>query len=770
MVIFVLFSDVFNTTVLSAVGENKQQRRVFFQETSAFDIMQKLTFLFLTIILFGSVVNAQKKQITIEDITKNGTFSAKRIDGLRSMKDGLHYTAMEDGGTKIVKYSYKTGEAVEVVFDIEKIKRNPSEVKNISGYEFSPDETKILVYNDVERIYRRSFLASYYVYDRKYKELVPLAEEGRQQVPAFSPDSYKIAYVRNNNIYLKKLRFGTTSAVTEDGEENKIINGIPDWVYEEEFGYNRAFEWSPDSENLAYVKFDESEVKQFSFPLYKGTHPAREEFALYPGQYKFKYPKAGEANAKVSVHVFNVKNRTTKAMDVGELDDFYVPRLRWSYHPDKLGVLKMNRMQNQLELFIANPASGVANVLLTVREDKFITENVLDNIQFLPDGEHFSYVGQDDGFNHLYLYSMAGIQVRQLTTGEWDITDFYGFDADEELFYFQAAKESPLKREVYSVDLEGEELLQLTPDEGYNSADFSKHFKYFVNTRSSANEVPVVSVFEADGDLVRVVEDNSALAERLATYEVPQKEFFQFETTEGIQLNGYMIKPLGFDEQKRYPVLMSQYSGPNSQEVLDRYGINWEQYLASNGYLVVSVDGRGTGARGEEFQKSTYKQLGRLESDDQIETARYLGSLDYVDASRIGIWGWSFGGYMSSICLSRSDLFKVGIAVAPVTNWRYYDTIYTERFMQKPQQNARGYDDNSPINMAENLSGRLFLIHGSADDNVHFQNTMEYAEQLIQAGKQFDMFVYPNRNHSIYGGNTRHHLYTMMSQYLFDNL
>ncbi|WP_291860245.1 S9 family peptidase [Marinilabilia sp.] len=732
--------------------------------------MQKFTILLLTTILFGQVSVSQTRQIRLEDLTKERVFKAEKIDGLRSMQDGLHYTALEEGGTTIVKYSYKTGEAVEVVFDIENIKRNPSEVERIAGYEFSPDETKILVHNNVERIYRHSFLANYYVYDRKYRELVPLEEEGKQQVPAFSPDSYKIAYVRNNNIYLKKLRFGTTSAITEDGEENLIINGIPDWVYEEEFGYNRAFEWSPDSEDLAYVKFDESEVKEFSFPLYKSSHPIREQYALYPGQYKFKYPKAGEANSKVSVHVFNVKNRTTKTMDIGVMDDVYVPRLRWSFNPDKLGVVKMNRMQNNLELFVANPASGVANVLLTVREDKFISENVLDNIQFLPDGEHFVYVGQDDGYNHIYLYSMAGIQVRQLTKGEWDVTDYYGYDADEELFYFQAARESPLKREVYAVDFDGKEIVRLTPDDGFNSADFSNHFKYFVNTWSSAADVPVVSVFEADGKPVRVVDDNSELAERLAAYAIPQKEFFQFETSEGIQLNGYMIKPLDFDEQNKYPVLMSQYSGPNSQEVQDKWGINWEQYLASNGYLVVSVDGRGTGARGEEFQKATYMKLGRLESDDQIETARYLGSLSYVDDSRIGIWGWSFGGYMSSICLSRSDLFKVGIAVAPVTNWRYYDTIYTERFMRKPQQNPGGYDDNSPINMADNLSGRLFLIHGSADDNVHFQNTMEYAEQLIQAGKQFDMFVYPNRNHSIYGGNSRHHLYTMMSQYIFDNL
>ena len=732
--------------------------------------MQKGIIVFLFLILIGQFSVGQKSQITLEDVTRNHTFSAATIEGLRSMKDGLHYTTLEDNGTKIVKYSYKTGEAVEVLFEIERIKRNPFEVKRITGYEFSPDESKILVYNDVERVYRRSFLANYYVYDRKYRELIPLAEEGKQQVPAFSPDGYMIAYVRDNNIYLKKLRFGTTSAITDDGEMNKIINGIPDWVYEEEFGYNRAFEWSPNSEDLAYVKFDESEVKEFSFPLYKGSHPTREEYALYPGDYKFKYPKAGEDNSKVSVHVFNVKNRTTKTMDIGDMKDVYVPRLRWSTDPDKLGILKMNRRQDQLELFVANPASGVANALLTVREDQYITENVLDNIRFLPDGKHFVYVGQDDGYNHIYLYSMAGIQVRQLTKGEWDVTDYYGYDADEELFYFQAAKESPLQREVYAVDFEGEELVRLTPEEGFNSADFSEHFRFFVNTWSSADSVPVISVYEADGDRVRVIEDNSELSKRLANYDLPQKEFFNFSTSEGVLLNGYMIKPTDFDEQTRYPVLMSQYSGPNSQEVQDKYGVNWEQYLASNGYLVVCVDGRGTGARGEAFQKSTYMQLGRLESNDQIETARYLGTLSYVNPDRIGIWGWSFGGYMSSICLSRSDLFKIGIAVAPVTNWRYYDTIYTERFMRKPQVNPGGYDDNSPINMAKNLSGRLFLIHGSADDNVHFQNTMEYAEQLIQAGKQFDMFVYPNRNHSIYGGNTRHHLYTMMSQYIFDNL
>ncbi|WP_016778505.1 S9 family peptidase [Anaerophaga thermohalophila] len=730
----------------------------------------KQTAFLLLFIIFSVLSFGQTKNIELEDFTRKGTFQPKSIAGLQSMNDGRYYTTLEDDGTKIVKYSYKTGKKEEVIFDIGNLKRNPDSVKHITDYEFSPDETKILVYNDVERIYRRSFLARYYVYDRRYRELIPIADEGKQQVPAFSPNSQMVAYVKDNDIYLKKLRFGTTSAVTDDGEKNRIINGIPDWVYEEEFGYNRAFEWSPNSEDLAFVRFDESEVKQYSFPLYKGMYPPKEEYALYPGRYEYKYPKAGEENSKVSVHVFNVKNRTTKTMDVGNLENAYVPRLRWTNDPDKLGIIKLNRLQNELELYLANPASGVSNVLLTVREEKYIAENVLDNIRFLPDGEHFVYVGQEDGYNHIHLYSMAGIKIRQITSGSWDITDFYGYDANNEAFFFQAAKESPLQREIYSVDLKGEDLQRLTPAKGYSSAKFSSDFAYFINAWSSSSEVPQIAVYENDGDLVRVVEDNSSLKEKLFEYEIPQKEFFTFETSEGVELNGYMIKPVDFDESMQYPVLMSQYSGPGSQEVLDRWQMNWEQYLASNGYLVVSVDGRGTGARGEEFLKTTYLELGRYESDDQIETARYLGSLPYVDASRIGIWGWSFGGYMSSICLSKSDLFKVGIAVAPVTNWRYYDTIYTERFMRTPQMNPKGYDDNSPINMAGDLSGKLFLIHGSADDNVHFQNTMEYAEKLIQAGKQFDMFVYPNRNHSIYGGNTRHHLYDMMSRYIFNNL
>ncbi len=730
----------------------------------------RITFTFLIVTVSYASLAAQGKKVTLEDFTTRNTFSPKHAGTFRSMKDGEHYTMLEGGGTKIVKYSYKSGDQVEVIFDSGNIKNNPSEVERISGYTFSPDESKILVYNNSESIYRHSFKADYFVYDIRYRELLPLSEKGGQQVPLFSPNSQLLAYVKDNDLYLKKLRFGTVSAITEDGEDDKIINGIPDWVYEEEFSYNRAFEWSPNSEDLAFVRFDESEVKTYSFPLYMASNPQREAYSLYPGSYIYKYPKAGEANSKVSVHVFNVRHRTTKTMDVGDLSEAYIPRLRWTKDPEKLGIIKLNRLQDQLDLYVANPASGVGRVLLTVREEQYVSEDVLDNIQFLDDGKHFIYVGPMDGYNHIHLYTMAGIKVRQVTKGKWDVTDYLGFDAKKKLFYFQAAGISPLQREVYSISMSGTKQVLLTPQKGTNSASFSENFGYFVNTYSSADTPPVVSVYQQNNKLLRTVEKNDQLDELLKSYDLPQKEFFSFVTSNGDTLNGYMIKPLGFDATQQYPVFMTQYSGPASQTVLDRWSMNWESYLATQGLLVVSVDGRGTGARGEQFLKSTYLHLGKLESDDQIETAKYLSGLNYVDGHRIAIWGWSFGGHMVALSMSKSNVFKLGIAVAPVTNWRYYDTVYTERFLRTPQKNPKGYDENSPIYKAETLEGRLFLIHGSADDNVHFQNTMEYADRLVQSGKQFDMFVYPNRNHSIYGGNTRHHLYTMMSKYLFDNL
>ncbi len=712
---------------------------------------------------------AQKKTVSLEDLNKKYTFYPKTVRGLVSTEDGLHYTTIENKGTQIIKYAYSTGKQVDVLVDISTIEDCP--ITQIQGYELNKDESKILIYSNRKSIYRRSFLADYYIYDITRKEITPLSEGGKEQMASFSPNGEMVAFVKNNNIFINKLKFQTITQVTTDGEFNHIINGIPDWVYEEEFSYNKAYEWSPNSMELAFVRFDETNVKEFSFPMYKGSNPSYDEFALYPGKYSFKYPKAGETNSTVSVNVFHIKNRTTKTMKIEDSEEYYIPRIRWTHEESKLGIFKMNRLQTQFDLLIANTASGVCRNIFTDRNKYFVSEEVLDNLTFLEDGKHFIYVGEMDGYNHIHLFSMAGLKLRQLTKGGWDVMHYYGYDSKKKLIYYQAAKASPMQREIYAVSIDGKKQHQLTQEEGTNSAIFSKNFKYFINYFSSTTTPNTVTLHDQNGKLIRTLEDNTALKKQLKNYQISPKEFFSFTTSEGIQLNGWMVKPLNFDANKKYPVLMTQYSGPNSQQVLDKWQIGWEQYLASEGYVVACVDPRGTGARGEEFRKCTYMNLGKFESDDQIEAAKYIGSLDYCDASRIGIWGWSFGGFMSSSCLSKGDgIFKVGIAVAPVTNWRYYDSVYTERYMRKPQENAKGYDENSPINMTENLSGRLFLIHGTADDNVHFQNTIEYVEQLIQSGKQFDMFVYPNRNHSIFGGNTRMHLYQMMSDYLKKNL
>ncbi|MGQ1784242.1 S9 family peptidase [Saccharicrinis sp. GN24d3] len=720
-------------------------------------------------ILLPLTVLAQKKTVSLEDLNKSHTFHAKSVSGLKSMNDGIHYTILENKATQIVKYAYATGKQVGIIMDLEKIEDCP--IHYIQSYELNNDETKILVYVNRKAVYRHSFKADFYVYDIKRKEIKALSEEGKEQVATFSPNGEMVAYVKDNNIYINKLKFGTTAQITDDGEFNKIINGIPDWVYEEEFGYNKALEWSPNSMELAFVRFDESKVKEFAFPLYKGSHPAYEENALYPGEYTFKYPKAGETNSEVSVNVFHVKNRTTKTMKIEDKEEYYIPRIRWTYEDGKLAILKMNRLQNQFDLLIANTASTLTKNIFTHRNEYYIAEDVLDNLTFLSNGKHFIYVGELDGYNHIHLYTMAGMKIRQLTKGEWDVMEYYGYDAKKKMVYYKAAEKSPTQREVYSVSLDGKKKYKLSQKEGTNTAVFSSNYKYFINYYSSTSTPPKITLHDQSGKLIRTLEDNAEFAKKMDEYEISPKEFFSFTTSEGIELNGWMVKPLNFDASKKYPVLMTQYSGPNSQKVLDKWGIGWEQYLAAEGYVVACVDPRGTGARGEQFRKCTYMKLGQLESDDQIEAAKYLGSLHYCDANRMAIWGWSYGGFMSSSCLSKGNgVFKVGIAVAPVTNWRYYDSVYTERYMRRPQENAKGYDNNSPINMAENLTGRLFLIHGTADDNVHYQNTLEYVEQLVQAGKQFDMFVYPNRNHSIFGGNTRMHLYQMMSDYLNKNL
>lgn len=712
-------------------------------------------------------VSAQEASLELADFVAKGTFSPKNPGKIQAMQDGLHYTRLEAGGTKIIKYSFASPTAIEVVAEIPKLKG--SAITNIQDYVLSDDETKILAYTNRQNIYRRSFSADYYVIDIARKEIEPLSNKGPQQAATFAPNGYSVAFVRNNNIYIKNLRFQTEAAITTDGAKDTLINGVPDWVYEEEFRFNKAFEWSPNSEEIAYLKFEEAAVRQWQLQSYKASFPENMDYELYPGEYSYKYPKTGTANSKVSVHVFNIRQRTTKKMDV-KGDDVYIPRITWTKSPGELAVIVLNRRQDQLELMLANSSSGVTRSILTDRNSRYIADAVLDNINFLSDGKHYVYMTELDGYMHLHLYSLNTGKVRQLTKGSWDVTAYYGFDEASKLFYFQAAAKSPLQREVYSIKMDGSGMTALAADKGTNDVLFSKDFSYYLSEYSSATKPPVYSIYNKKGKLQYLLEDNAELNKKLSNFKLPAKEFFSFKTEDGVELNAWMIKPEGFDANRKYPVLMMQYSGPESQEVLDKWEIGWEQFLAGKGYLVVCVDGRGTGARGEEFRKQTYMNLGKMESDDQIAAARYLGTLNYVDASRIAIWGWSYGGYISALSMSKSKLFKAGISVAPITHWKYYDTAFTERFMRMPKENPKGYSSSSPIDLADNLSGRLLLIHGTMDDNVHIQNSYEYADKLIQAGKQFDMFIFPNRDHSIRGGNARMHLYQMKFDFLEKNL
>ncbi|MDA3816983.1 MAG: S9 family peptidase [Prolixibacteraceae bacterium] len=729
----------------------------------------KIYFLLALITLSFSVSSQNLKTITLEDFVTQHTFKSETVDKVKSMNDGEHFTSLKDKKS-IAEYSYKTGEETNVIFSLDMVEDCP--VESITDYELSNDEQRILIESNKKSIYRRSYTAEYYVWDNYTEKLYPVSDYGPQQVATFSPNGERIAFVRDNNIFIKTIRFGTELQVTNDGEFNKIINGVPDWVYEEEFSYNKAFSWSPDSKMLAFVKFNETDVKEFSIPMYKGLAPEKEENRIYTGSYTYKYPKAGEKNSEVSVHVFDIKTRTTIKAETGEETDIYIPRLKWTPDANNLAIFRLNRLQNKLDLLYANPYTGLTRTVFTEENKKFIDENFLDFFTYLEDNEHFVILSERDGWAHLYLYKNTGFFEKQLTSGNFDVTDFYGYDPDRETFYFQAAKKSPLQREVYAFKSKNEEVEEISQKEGTNTAIFSKDYKYYINFFSN-NETPeVVTLFNnRRGKAIRKIEDNSDLKEALAEYELPSHEFFQFTTSEGIVLNGYMLKPSDFDPDKKYPVVISQYSGPNSQEVRDKWKIDWHSFLAGQGYVIAFVDPRGTAARGEDFRKSTYMQLGKLESEDQVEAAKYLASLSYIDEGNIGIWGWSFGGFTTALSLSKGgELFKAGVAVAPVTNWRYYDTVYTERYMRTPQQNPDGYDDNSPINNVEGIKSNLLIIHGTADDNVHAQNTYEYSEALVQAGIQFDMHMYTNRNHSISGGNTRMHLFNKIFNYFETHL
>ena len=721
----------------------------------------------LLILVFSLPVLAQKK-ITLEDIQIYGTFRQKSIPGLRSMNDGLHYSSLE-GGTKIVKYSFKDGKKVGDVFDLNDVENAP--IKSFSKYTFSDDETKILLTTDIKKIYRHSYSAVYYVWNIVTEEFSELSSKGRQEQATFSPNGERVAFVRNNNIFIKSLKFGTESQLTFDGKFNEIINGKPDWVYEEEFSFNKAFSWSPDSKFLAYIRFDETKVNEFFMTMYQGERPSKDENELYPSPYKFKYPKAGEINSTVSVHIYELKSKTTIETDIGEETDIYVPRLKWTTDANELAIFRLNRRQNVVDVVLANPFTGDSRPFITEKNDRYVSEKFLDDFIFLPDNKYVVLSSERDGYTHLYLYDRQGFEVKQLTSGEFDVTDFYGFDAKRKLFYYQAAKETPMQREVYYTSLDGKKFGKLSTQTGTNRAVFSKAFNYYINYFNTLTTPNFVTLHDYKGKTIRTLEDNQQLKELINEYQLEEKSFFQFETSEGNSLNGWMIKPADFDENKTYPVLITQYSGPNSQSVTDKWSVDWYNYLAQEGYLVVCVDPRGTGARGEDFRKVTYLQLGKYESEDLVESAKYLQTLPFVDKQNMAIWGWSYGGFTTILSLEKGgEIFKAGIAVAPVTHYKYYDSVYTERYMRTPQDNPDGYDDNSAFANPEGIKGRLLIVHGSADDNVHAQNTMEFTEKLVQAGVQFDMAIYTNRNHSIYGGKTRLHLYQRMTDFLNNHL
>jgi dipeptidyl aminopeptidase/acylaminoacyl peptidase len=790
-------------------------------------------------------LSAQDKgNIKFEGIFK-GEYFPKAVYGLNPMKDGESYCKLE--GKELNSYSFKTGNKIRTIVRQEDlITESDSSGINMRSFTFSPDETKILFATETEPIYRHSSRNTYYIYDIESKKIERLSHRGKQRVATFSPDSKKIAYILNNNLYYKNLETGQNVQITRDGRKNRIIYGTTDWVYEEEFSFIQGFHWSPDSKKIAFYRFDESHVKKYSFPQYN---------ALYPEQYTYKYPKAGEDNSIVNIYVYDLEkhgntmdhpakyekdaslidpsgaglpptpppppsrlkqkaeakrelaNSKTKKqknvlpddpsgagvalsnpaqrfkrktrglnatqMNIGEETDIYIPRIKWTQNSNQLVIEWLNRLQNELKFLLADATTGETKEIYHETNKYYI--DITDNLYFLKDGNHFLLTSEKDGYNHIYLCDLQGGSPQQITKGKWEVTSFMGFDESKQIIYYISSESSPLNREMYSIGIDGKHKKKLSQKEGTNEVQWTPGFTYFINTYSSIDTPPQYTLCDHDGKIIRTLEDNSTFKEKILKDGFHPKEFFNFITSEGVKLNAWMLKPPHFDKNKKYPVLVYVYGGPGSQTVTNSWGYTqdfWFQYLAQNDFIIVSVDNRGTGARGQDFKKLTYRQLGKYETADQIEVAKYLSTKTFVNKNKIGIFGWSYGGYMASLCMTKgADYFNTGIAVAPVTNWRYYDNIYTERYMGLPQDNEEGYDKNAPLNHVDKLKGNFLLIHGTADDNVHFQNSMEMVKALTKANKKFEFMAYPNSNHGIYTGrNTRLHLYTKMTDFLFQHL
>ncbi|MBO7231260.1 MAG: S9 family peptidase [Bacteroidaceae bacterium] len=729
--------------------------------------------LFSFLITLSMAVSAfAGKNVTLRDVMYGG-YWPQTYAAIKPMADGEHFARISDDRTMILKGSFKNGAIVDTLFNAATA-RGFNE-KRIDGYEFSPNEKLILLQTKTIGIYRNSYTAEHYIFDRKNNKVEPLSENGAQQVPKFSPDGTMIAFVRNNNIFLVKLLFDNhESQVTTDGEYGKIINGIPDWVNEEEFMTNCSYDFSADSKVIAYIKYDESNVMMYDMPMYTtGSDNAAYDNFCKP--YSFKYPVAGADNSKISVHSFDIKSKVTRKLNVNIPEEGYIPRIKFTKNPDMLAVLTLNRHQSVLEIQAVNPLSGISRTIMREESDTYLNEHTYASIEFLD--KHFVFQSERSGYNHLYLYTLNGELVRPITSGEYEVKQFYGWDSQKNEYYYSSNEGSPLREHIYKVNAKGKKT-KLTANEGTNKAVFSAGMKYFINTHSSINTPHVVTTNSNNGKTIKTLIDNSNLKQRLAEFDMPTKEFFSFTTSDGVELNGWMVKPYDFDETKKYPVVMFQYSGPYSQQVNDswytgNYGnAMFESYMACEGFIMVCVDGRGTGGRGTEFGKCTYLKIGQYEPGDQVETAKYLGTLPYVDKENIGIWGWSFGGYNTIMSMSQPDaVFKAGVAVAAPTDWRFYDTIYTERYMRTPKENKEGYDQGSAIVNASKLNGKLLLVHGTADDNVHLRNMIRYIHALTQANKKFETALYPDSNHSIYyGNNTRYHLFERIAEFFKENL
>lgn len=723
--------------------------------------MKRIAFMCAALLLVASQMFAGNK-LDLMSITK-GDFRGERMAEVRALGDGETYAQLSGDGKQILKYSFKTGKQTGVLFDVNTVRGQ--KIESVDGYLMSPDGKRMLIQTETRPIYRRSFTAVYYIYDIDNNKVVALSDGGPQQTPLFSPDGNQIAFVRDNNIYLVKLLYGNAeSQVTKDGKRGEVINGIPDWVNEEEFGTARSMVFTADGKQICWIRYDESKVKEYSLQMFRGMKPEQKEYAEYPRFYTYKYPVAGSDNSTVAVYSYDIKSHQTRKMDLPLDADGYIPRIVMTSDPTKIAVYTMNRHQDNLSIYMANPLSTVCKLVIQDKIDKYVREGSVSGIKITD--KHIVMPSERDGYTHIYVYSLSGQLQRQIVKDSYEVTELYGLDETTGDVYFAANQLGPQDNQVFVARQNGK-IERLTTKEGYNSAIFSSSFKYFINTWSNIDNPNVYTLNSNTGKVLATLIDNKELKTKMAGYELGTRELFSFTTSEGVKLNGWMIKPAGFDAKKKYPVIMYQYGGPGNQQVLDSWNIGMcgqgavlEQYFAQHGYVVVCVDNRGTGGRGAEFEKCTYLRLGELEARDQVETALWLGQQSYVDKNRIGIWGWSYGGWNTLMSMSEGrPVFRAGVAIAPPTCWRYYDTVYTERYMRTPKENPSGYDEVNPIARASKLSGSLLICHGLADDNVHFRNTAEYTEALVQADKDFRELTYTNRNHGIYGGNTRNHLF-----------